>query len=142
MVTLVRRGLRAQLGMGNLLTGALQVELDMFPDAEPAEIDFSGEHPIIPTVDTPLDKLTAGIGRVIDKLEDLPLEQMGDELNKSLKSLSSAMREADSLLDPDGPTRRELTRAITELAQAARSARLLADYLEQHPEALVRGKEQ
>jgi len=56
--------------------------------------------------------------------------------------LSATLAAANSLLDPHGPTRRELTRAITELAQAARSARLLADYLEQHPEALVRGKEQ
>jgi len=30
--------------------------------------------------------------------------------------------------------------ALKELAAAARSIRVLADYLEQHPEALVKGK--
>jgi paraquat-inducible protein B len=58
-----------------------------------------------------------------------------------MQALRQTLESADTLMDPDGPTRRELTRAIAELAQAARSARLLADYLEQHPEALVRGKE-
>jgi paraquat-inducible protein B len=34
----------------------------------------------------------------------------------------------------------ELSALVTELSAAARSVRLLADYLEQHPEALLRGK--
>ncbi len=142
MMALVRRGLRAQLATANLLTGQLQIELDIFPDAEPAELDLSQAYPVIPTVETPLDKLASGLTRIVERLDEVPIKQIGDELNKSMKALSATLEAANSLLDPDGPTRRELTRAITELAQAARSARLLAEYLEQHPEALVRGKEQ
>jgi paraquat-inducible protein B len=142
MRALVKRGLRAQLVMSNLLTGQLQIELDIFPDAEPAELDFSEAYPVVPTIETPLDKLASGLTRIVERLEEVPIEQIGDELKESMKSLRATLEAADTLLDPDGPTRRELTRAITELAKAARSARLLADYLEQHPEALLRGKEQ
>ncbi len=142
LVALVKRGLRAQLESASLLTGQLQIEFDIHPDADPAQVDFSGPYPAIPTLPRPLDQLATGIAAIVDKLEELPIEEIGQELNKSLKALSSTLDSADALLDPDGPTRRELNRAIAELAQAARSARLLADYLEQHPEALVRGKEQ
>jgi paraquat-inducible protein B len=34
----------------------------------------------------------------------------------------------------------DLASALTELAGAARSIRVFADYLERHPEALLRGK--
>jgi paraquat-inducible protein B len=34
----------------------------------------------------------------------------------------------------------DLPKAIKELGNAARSMRILSDYLEQHPEALLRGK--
>jgi paraquat-inducible protein B len=60
LVDLVRKGLRGQLALANLLTGQLQVELDIFEDVEPADVDFSGEYPAIPTVATPLDKLASG----------------------------------------------------------------------------------
>ena len=42
---------------------------------------------------------------------------------------------------PNGTTRTETNRLLQELTQAARSIRLLADYLEQHPESIIRGKE-
>ena len=35
----------------------------------------------------------------------------------------------------------ELQNSMRELAETARSLRILADYLERHPEALLRGKE-
>ncbi|MFX5743082.1 MlaD family protein, partial [Acinetobacter baumannii] len=36
---LVKRGMRAQLRNGNLLTGQLYVAIDFFPKAKPAQID-------------------------------------------------------------------------------------------------------
>jgi paraquat-inducible protein B len=38
------------------------------------------------------------------------------------------------------PTRADLENTLKELAGAARSLRVLADYLEQHPDALLKGK--
>jgi paraquat-inducible protein B len=41
----------------------------------------------------------------------------------------------------DSPMARDLQETLRELSDAARSLRVLADYLERHPEALLRGKE-
>jgi len=49
-------------------------------------------------------------------------------------------QEALSIAAEDSPVRYDLARTLEELAAAARSIRILADYLQQHPEALVSGK--
>lgn len=67
-----------------------------------------------------------------------------DPLSKSviaaLKSVDSAFTSIDELVGEQSPTRADLDYTLKELAGAARSIRVLADYLEQHPEALVKGK--
>ena len=45
-----------------------------------------------------------------------------------------------NLVGPGAPGQVELRNAMQELARAARSLRVLADYLERHPESLIRGK--
>jgi paraquat-inducible protein B len=54
------------------------------------------------------------------------------------------MRVADKAINgyagDDSPVRIELLKTLNEFAAAARSVRVLADYIENHPEALVRGK--
>ena len=49
--------------------------------------------------------------------------------------------DASRLLSPDSTVSTELRKLLLELNESARSMRLLADYLERHPEALIRGKE-
>ena len=46
----------------------------------------------------------------------------------------------NTLLGPDAPAQQELRDALREIAGAARGIRVLADYLERNPEALLRGK--
>jgi paraquat-inducible protein B len=56
-------------------------------------------------------------------------------------SAERAAANADrQMLAPDAPGQRELQDAMREIARAARSVRLLADYLERDPSALIRGK--
>ena len=45
-----------------------------------------------------------------------------------------------SVLDKNAPVQQELRDALQEVGRAARSLRVLTDYLERHPEALIRGK--
>ena len=45
-----------------------------------------------------------------------------------------------TLLGKDAPAQQELRDDLQEVAAAARSVRVLADYLDRHPEALIRGK--
>ena len=47
---------------------------------------------------------------------------------------------AESLVSEDSNTRYNLDTTLEELAAAARSVRLMADYLEQNPDALLKGK--
>jgi paraquat-inducible protein B len=43
-------------------------------------------------------------------------------------------------LGQDSPLQHEMRQAIKELGDAARAVRILTDYLERHPEALIYGK--
>ena len=51
------------------------------------------------------------------------------------------MKTAEQLIDPDSHITHEMKRVLQELANAARSVRAMADYLERHPDALIYGKE-
>lgn len=162
---LVANGLRAQIKTANLLTGALYVDLDFYPDADPRTIAWEGEVPRLPTVPTAFDELRG----LLSTVARLPLDTMAEDLGKSLEAmhqtmsstqdllrrldretiaeLNRTMRQTratlagiDRLLVPGSPLQNEAQRVLRELAAAARSLRVMADYLERHPEALIRGK--
>ena len=58
-----------------------------------------------------------------------------------LKQLNSALINIESLTNSDSPIGQDLQTALQELARAARSTRVMMDYLERHPDALIYGKE-
>ncbi len=63
------------------------------------------------------------------------------KLNEAAGQISDITAAARSLLDGDGAAEdASLPEAIRQLNEAARSVRTLADYLERHPDALIRGK--
>jgi paraquat-inducible protein B len=70
------------------------------------------------------------------------------ELKTAIEAFRSAAASADlvlkntdaTLLGKDAPGQQELRNALQEFSRAARSVRILTDYLELHPEALIRGK--
>jgi paraquat-inducible protein B len=59
----------------------------------------------------------------------------------ALSQLGQAASSADKLFGQDSPLIRELTATLGELGAAARSIRHMSEYLERHPEALLRGKQ-
>jgi paraquat-inducible protein B len=87
-------------------------------------------------------------------LEDVSksLNQIDTDVTPGLKSTIEGLRgtianvdrtlnNADAtLVGKDAPAQQELRDALQEIARAARSLRVLADYLERHPESLIRGK--
>lgn len=172
-----RRGLRAQLATGSLVTGQQFVSLGYFPRAEKAKIDWTTPVPELPTQPGTLPGLEAKLARLVDKLDHLPVDAIGNDLRDALAGMKDALQSArtmfenvnadvvpalkDTLVDARGalgtaermlastqanlvgagaPAQIELRQAMQELARAARSLRVLADYLERHPEALIRGK--
>lgn len=73
-----------------------------------------------------------------------------DEAGNTLKSLQETLivarevlvtaQDSLSIAGQDSSLRYELVRTLEEMASAARSVRLLAEYLERNPDALLRGK--
>jgi paraquat-inducible protein B len=147
MTRLVAQGLRAQLKSGNLLTGQLVVALDIFKNAPPAEIAWDGPIPVFPTIPTPLEEITANVSHLVEKLSRLPVDQIGSELNASIKELRGTLAQAEktlasanALINPDSSTTAELRRALLELGDAARSLGLAADQIQTQPDSLIFGK--
>ena len=59
----------------------------------------------------------------------------------AIGTADTVLRHTDaSILDKNAPVQQELRDALQEIARAARSLRVLTEYLERHPEALIRGK--
>ena len=194
--TSCKRGLRAQLQTGNLLTGELFVDLIFLPDAPPAELDTQRADP-----DHPLGAGdpggAAGVGDrdpeqdrgAADRAARRQPEQDGGgrrdhrqlaraarraasrragpeaaasrpsagstptrvRCSRSLKATSetaaAALRQAQATLasiqrtiGPDSALTDGADNLMQELTRAARSIRVFADYLDRHPEALIRGK--
>lgn len=62
------------------------------------------------------------------------------QLNNALQQSQKTIAAVGSSVNQNSPLYRELVRAMKELAEAARSIRTMADYLERHPDALIYGK--
>jgi paraquat-inducible protein B len=208
-----KRGVRAQLRSGNLLTGQLFVALDYFPDAPKAKIDWTQPVPVLPVVPSTIPDLEAKLSGILAKLDKLPLEEIGGDVTKALASLDSTLKDASRLLNgvdtdvmpelkttleearrmiatadgliKDGvsgtldqlnttleelrrplatadavlknadavltntdatllgknaPVQQDLRDALQEVTLAARALGVLMDYLERHPDSLLRGK--
>jgi paraquat-inducible protein B len=166
---LAEKGLRAQLRNGNLLTGSVYVALDFFPKAPPAKIDLAKSPIELPTMPNSLDEIQSQVQEIASKLNKVPYEQIAADLrttlatlNKTLTSaeqtvtrinndvtpeLAAAMKDvrktvntAERTLADDSPLQQDMRQTLQELTRAAGSVRVLTDYLERHPESLLRGK--
>jgi paraquat-inducible protein B len=203
--SLLKKGFRAQLKTGNLLTGSQIIILDFFPDAPPADLTYEGNDPVFPTVPTPMEEISTKFMRILEKIDNLPIAQIGKDLRDTvhgakqiaespeilaaLKNLNATLQEAqllvsdlrtkvtpeisavlekaqqtlakvtpeisavlneaqqslanaEQMLNADSPLQVNMNSALEEITAAARSLRLLMDYLERHPESLLRGKGQ
>jgi paraquat-inducible protein B len=60
----------------------------------------------------------------------------------SLRKLEATLASADTMIAPNSAMAQELEQLVVDLAGAAHSMRLLAERLEQHPEELLRGKQE
>jgi paraquat-inducible protein B len=64
-----------------------------------------------------------------------------EDLRRAIGDANTAVRNADAtLFSKDSATPQDLRDTLQEVTRAARSIRVLMDYLERHPDALIRGK--
>ncbi len=163
---LVDNGLRAQLRSGNLLTGQQYVALDFMPKAPHATLVINGRPPLVPTVPGTLSELQPQIAEIVAKISKVPFDEIGRDLQATLsqarttiqqltpeaqKALAEVQRTLTSVqqslarldrnvLDSSAPVQRNVEQTMLELQRAAQSLRVLGDYLQRHPESLLRGK--
>ncbi|WP_321908430.1 MULTISPECIES: intermembrane transport protein PqiB [unclassified Paraburkholderia] len=159
---LVANGFRFQLRSGNPLTGQLYVAFDVFPDTPKAKIDWSRTPPELPTVPRTLQSLQDSLTRLLAKLNGIPFDAIGANAERTLRNANevmaklgtdvvpqahdtlsaaqSTLNSATDALQPDSQLQQNTSDAMRELARTAASVRMLTDYLERHPEAVVQGK--
>jgi len=165
----VEHGFRAQMRSANLLTGQQYIALEFFPKAQKAAFVTKDGVPEIPTLSGGFGELQESIQNIASKLEKVPFEQVAQDLRKALQSLDVTLKKADTLigqlssdiapelratleqarktlggaekaLGSDSPLQGDLRETLLEVTKAAESVRALTDYLERHPESLLRGK--
>ncbi len=73
---------------------------------------------------------------------DQQTQPLSDSAKATMDQATLTLRAAESLIGEDSNTRYNLDAMLEELATAARSVRLMADYLERNPDALLKGRGQ
>jgi len=95
-----KRGLRATLKTGNLLSGALYVDLDFYDNAPaykgPQKV--SG-YEVIPTVSGGLSQIQQKLMAALDKINGLPLNGMINQATGTLKESQKTMRDLQRTID-------------------------------------------
>jgi paraquat-inducible protein B len=125
-------------------------------------MNWDANPPEIPIVPGGLQSLQDSVTALVEKLNKIPFEGIGKDLRQTLQSADTllktldnsvapeakatlaaartALQSANSTLRPDSAIAQSTADTMRELSRTAVSFRVLADYLERHPEALLRGK--
>jgi paraquat-inducible protein B len=167
--SLVRQGLRAELKTGNLLTGQKFVALDLYQDPPLDRVDWNERPSIFPTISSGLDEIQDSLGSIARKIDKIPFDQLSMKILTTLATLEQTLKSADHLLQnvdgtlapqvqatlaeaqaamknakeilaEDSPLSNDLGSTLLQVSRAAKSLGALVDYLERHPESLLRGK--
>lgn len=142
---LVEKGLRARLTTQSYLTGQLMIELEMMPNTKVELKQEDDDLFEIPTVLSQMGKLSQGI-------QDLPVRD-------SVLRFNAVMERVDKEIIPNlnkllinlntvvAGNKKEITKTLynanqtlSDVSMAAKSLRNFADYIERHPESLLKGK--
>jgi paraquat-inducible protein B len=188
---LIRAGFRARLQQSPPVLGDESIELVRVHGAAVARLSTDGDSPRFPSApgSNSLDDVTTKADEFLNKLNGIPLEDIGANLSQitgnlnkllsstelkdsmahlrsTLASLDEMLRDAKPQIGPllgklndvaaelsgtaasmhqilengGGSEDASLPDAIRQITEAARSIKTLTDYLDRHPEALIRGK--
>ncbi|ATY90327.1 intermembrane transport protein PqiB [Pectobacterium atrosepticum] len=159
---LVEHGLRAQVAPSNLLTGQLYISLDFVHDAAKVPFDINAQPLVLPTVNGGFDRLQTQIASIIGKIDNMPLDAIGRNMNTTLieankalrqvngqtlpeasrlmKHMQQATRRVQDVLEEDSPLQLGITQSLQEIQRTLRALRSLAEQIERHPESLLQGR--
>ncbi len=169
-VLVEQQGLRAQLQSANLLTGQMMINLVFVPDAPKATLTSRNGLTVVPTIPGSFERLQEGLSKIIANLEKVPFDQIGGELQQTLKEVKTTVAEIGVLakklngetapklqatlaelqktltemqkgLGKDSPLNYNATKAVEELSLTLRSLREFLTTLDNQPQSLIFGKE-
>lgn len=166
---LINQGFRAQLRASNLLTGQLYIALDFFPTAEKVTPQPELTPMPLPTIQGNIAQLQSTLISITKKLDQLPLDKIGrdtdnllitanntlentnllitkinsdlaPEAKNALGQLRNTLQQAEQSISPASNIQTDLHNTLTSMSRVADSVRILTEYLDKHPESLLRGK--
>ena len=119
----IKQGLRAKLEIQNFITGQLMIALDFYPDKPAKFYGIMKNYPELPALPISPD--------IFHVMDDIPVKEITVNLEQAVAGINR-------LVNSEGIS--ELDRTLKEVTNSARSFGLFVEYLEQHPEALLKGK--
>jgi paraquat-inducible protein B len=99
-----------------------------------------------PGIDSAINDLSEGLASfnsVMSNQAGGSLERFDttlEQLSVTLTEIGEVVKDAQTWLDPSNSIYQEMIRTLDEIGDASRSLRVLADYLERNPNALISGK--
>ena len=150
LTIMIKEGLRARLASQSYLTGQLRIDLVMLPGTEAVMFDSpkTDNIPQIPTVLSQKEELVRGLNRIkiqetLEKINTVA-DTLGKELPVLIPTLTKSAENLDQSLSKiaqsSEDTMSNLNESLRNVSDAAKSIENLTDYLEQHPESLIKGK--
>ena len=96
---LIDKGLRAQLRLGNIVTGQLYIALDYFPHAPKVnKIDWKKTPPQLPVMPSGMAEFQMKIHKILAKIEKIPFDEIGKDTQKAVVTLDQTLKDAKKLL--------------------------------------------
>jgi len=102
--------------------------------------------PLATSFDQTLVEARAGIGDARKLINEqaapmlIQFKQAAESAKTALDDADTTLKTIENLAEEGTQLRYEVSATLKEIAAAARSVRVLADFIEQHPDALIRGR--
>jgi len=128
---MVKRGLRARLQMGNLVTGQLYVDLDMQPKSPLRLANAGRSEPELPTVrGVSLEQVMTSASSIMAKLDRMDFAAMGADLQATLQGTNALV---------NGP---QLQNSLADLSASLASLRKILHALDGRAEPIAANLDQ
>jgi paraquat-inducible protein B len=109
------------------------------PLADNLDATLRDSRKLVNTVDGQTKPLFGSVNKTVQGFEQLARDT-NTRLGSLTKSMDKTLTGAWGVMSEDAPLVVALETTLREISDMARSFRLLADYLQRHPEALIQGK--
>ena len=114
---MIDAGLRASVRSSSLIAGQRSVDLDFQADQKPRLSGIPAAYPEIPTAPTGMEVLNERVEATLQKISDVPIDEVILQLNATLVSLQRALEQSDT-----PATMRQLRTSLDAMTRTLASA--------------------